>query len=121
MKTSPALLSFAELPRRFSYPPQFLRAAKLGVVNLEPWYLPDAELLQATLDGLRERYRSRVLVPFARRQDNDDIACFVPNGHNYEVAIIHDFASPGWEQHETFPDFWAWFRCAVEDFIEFEP
>jgi len=36
MKTLPALLSFAELPRRFSYPAQFLRAAKLGVVNLEP-------------------------------------------------------------------------------------
>jgi len=54
--------------------------------------------------------------PFARRQDCDDIACVV---EGQQVVIIHDFASQGWEKRKQFVDFTAWFRAAVEDFIEF--
>jgi hypothetical protein len=75
--------------------------------------------LRKTLAGLTERYPTRKLIPFARRQDNDDIACWQV-GANEEVFIIHDFASPGWEQHGQFASFYDWFRRAVEDLIEFD-
>lgn len=68
--------------------------------------------------GLRERYRERSLVPFAVRQDNDDVACWDTIAGN--VTIVHVFASPGYEQRSEFGDFYAWFRQAIEDFIEFE-
>lgn len=28
------------------------------------------------MDGLKKRYPNRILVPFDRRIDNDDLACF---------------------------------------------
>jgi hypothetical protein len=50
-------------------------------------------------------------VPFARRQDNDDVACWDSDGH--DVAVVHDFATPGWEQRgHRFPNFTAWLRKA---------
>lgn len=114
------LLDEKERPQGFEYPAQFLRAAGLGLVNLEPWYLLVGGPLRQALLGLRERYAARQLVPFARRQDNDDLACWDLT-QPPTVVIIHDFASPGWEERRRFQDFWAWFRAAVEDMIEFEP
>jgi hypothetical protein len=59
----------------------------------------------------------RVLVPFAKRQDNDDVACWdVPTG---KVAVIHDSADPGWEARGEFSGFYAWLRQALDDLIEF--
>ena len=112
------LLTGTELPDGFSYPAEFLRVVDLGLINLEPWtILLDEELVHRN-SGLRERYPERVLVPFARRQDNDDVACWdVSRGH---VIIVHDFASPGYEERQQFEGFYSWLRQAVEDLIEFD-
>lgn len=40
-----------------------------------------------------------LVIPFARRDDNDDIACFEV-GKGKSVQIIHDFASEGFEQRK---------------------
>ena len=69
--------------------------------------------------GLRNRYPDRLLVPFAVRQDNDDVACWDIDQGN--VAVVHDFASPGWERRGEFPGFYDWLRQAIEDLIEFDP
>jgi hypothetical protein len=37
------------------------------------------------------------------------------------VVVIHDFASPGYENKQEYNDFWAWFREAIEVMIEYEP
>jgi hypothetical protein len=108
-----------ELPPGFNYPRQFERAVKLGLKDLEPWYLLEGKPLRETMAGLAERYPERKLVPFARRQDNDDVACWKVGGSD-EVFVIHDFASPGWEQREQFSNFYDWLRRAIEDFIEFD-
>lgn len=113
------LLESDELPAGFTYPAQFTRVVGLRLENIEPWYLLEGQALRRTLSGLRTRYPSRQLVPFARRQDNDDIACWdVAQGQ--KVTVVHDFAVTGWEARDTFPDFWAWFRQAVEDMIAFD-
>lgn len=111
------LLSTVDLPEGFEYPPEFVRVVELGLTNIEPWWIIDGDRLRNRFVGLRERYRERSLVPFAIRQDNDDVACWDRTAGN--VAIVHDFSSPGHEQRSEFGDFYAWFRHAIEDFIEF--
>jgi hypothetical protein len=108
-----------DLPKLFSYPQPFLRVCEIGIANLEPWHFLGGELLRKMQSGLAGRYPDSCLVPFARRQDNDDIACFdanLPEG----VVIVHDFASASSEQRERFKSFYDWFRKAVEDLIEFD-
>jgi hypothetical protein len=112
------LLGLPDLPKGFVYPKEFIRVVELGLANLEPWWILTGDLLRTRHTGLARRYPKRVLVPFARRQDNDDVACWdVPSG---KVVVIHDFASPGSETRASFPDFYAWLRQAVEDLIEFD-
>jgi hypothetical protein len=113
-----ALLLREDLPPGFEYPHQFTRVVELGLTNLEPWCIIDGALLRSRFAGLRERYRDRSLVPFAVRQDNDDIACWDLDSN--KVTIVHDFSTPGWEQRAEFHDFYAWLRQAVEDLINFE-
>lgn len=98
----------------------FLRLVESGITHLDPWWIFDRRFALEKLDGLKTRYPSRNLVPFARNQSNDDVACW-ERGALPKVVVIHDYADPGWEQRATFDTFWDWFRSAVEDFIEFEP
>ena len=106
------------LPSGFSYPKSFLKILELNLVDLDLWYVMNKEQLIYRYEGLKERYPQRVLIPFARRDDNDNIACFELN--KYEVQIIHDFASPGYEQVTQYADFWDWFRNAIEEMILFD-
>lgn len=64
--------------------------------------------------GLHERYPDRKLYPFASRDDNDDLACFLPNG---QVVVIHDFASAGYEGGTVELDFVAWLKSIMHDLI----
>ncbi|WP_432944816.1 hypothetical protein ACQPXM_03905 [Kribbella sp. CA-253562] len=114
-----SLLTPADLPDGFEYPPQFIRVVELGLTDLEPWRIIEGEELALLLDGLGKRYPRRTLVPFARRIDDDDVACWDID-RSSRVSIIHDFASPGWEQQAEFDDFYTWLRQAVEDLIEYD-
>jgi hypothetical protein len=114
------LLSVQDLPAGFWYPASFVRVIELGLTNLEPWHMLEGSRLRERNQGLAQRFPARSLVPFAVRQDNDDVACWDLARSNEEVVVIHDFASPGWEAREGYPDFFAWFRRAIEDLIEFE-
>ncbi len=113
------LLDKSILPVGFSYPESFLRILNLNLVDLDLWYIMDKEQMMYRYEGLKGRYPNRVLIPFAKRDDNDDIACFEQN-KGEEVKIIHDFASSGYEQRKCYKTFWDWFRDAIEEMIEFE-
>jgi len=112
------LLSVPDLPTGFEYPPQFVRVVELGLTQLEPWWVVQGDALRERHRGLQERYPTRALVPFAVRQDRDDVACFdVDQGC---VSIVLDFAGAGFEQRERLSDFDAWLMQAIEDLIEFQ-
>ncbi|MDP4095577.1 hypothetical protein OIN60_02065 [Paenibacillus sp. P96] len=64
------------LPNGFRYPESFLKVVGLNLVNLDPWLIMNGDHVISRMEGLKERYPSRVLIPFARRLDNDDLACF---------------------------------------------
>lgn len=110
------LLRQDELPTGFTYAPEFLRVVELGLTQLEPWWIFDGDLLRRRAAGIRQRYPQRRLVPFARREDNDDVACWDLDGS--DVVVIHDMTEPGREQRARFADFNAWLRQAIEDLIE---
>jgi hypothetical protein len=116
-KASELLLTSEELPTGFSYPRGLLRLVELELFELEPWWILTGDHLRALNSGMAERYPQRRLLLFAKRQDNDDAACWdLDTG---KVAIVHDFASPGWEARGEFPDFNSWLHSAIDDLIEF--
>lgn len=86
---------------------------EFGLLDLELWFILQGDALSARLKGLAERYPARSHVPFARRQDNDDVACWDVSGNLRSVATVNDFASPGWEQRRELPGFYDWVRVAV--------
>lgn len=114
---TPVLLTAKELPEGFVYPRALLRLVELDLLELEPWWILTGEQLRRHNRGLSERYPDRKLILFARRQDNDDTACWdLTTG---QIVIVHDFAAPGWEAQGEFEDFAAWLHSAIDDLIEF--
>lgn len=101
----------------YNYPREFLKIVELNLVDLDIWYLMPKEQLEIRMRGLKNRYPERKLIPFARRDDNDDIACFEV-GKGNKVQIVHDFASAGYEQRKEYDCFWNWFKDAVEEMIK---
>ena len=99
-------------------PEGLLRIVKNNLVDLTPWHVLPRDLAVKRLRSMRQRY-TRKYVPFAYRQDNDDVAC-IDAAKPEEVVIVHDFASEGTELRKRFDTFWDWFRAAVEDMVLFE-
>ena len=113
------LPDFSALPQGFNYPNSFLKVIKLNLLDLDPWYFMTNNDVKIRIKGMRKRYPNRILIPFARRGDNDDVACFELNNGDI-VQIVHDFASAGYEQRQTYKNFWEWFKSAIDEMIEYE-
>ena len=103
--------------KEYRYPKEFLKIVELNLVDLDSWYIMTKEQVETRIIGLKKRYPERKLIPFARRDDCDDIACFEV-GKEHKVQIIHDFASAGYEQRKEYACFWDWFKEAIEEMIE---
>jgi hypothetical protein len=57
------------------------------------------------------------VVPFARREDSDDVACVVASDaerRSGSVVVLHDYASPGWEVVAEFDNVEAWLNAPLE-------
>lgn len=115
----PNLLTEEERPEWFEYPEEFLRMVESEIFLVEPWQILEGKWLRVRMQGLKDRYPKRDLVPFYRCLANDDVACW-EKGKPGVVVIVHDFASEGWEARDEFSNFWDWFRSIVEYFIEDE-
>lgn len=113
------LLEEYERPNNFVYPKAIYKLLELNLTDFDVWYFMDKESAKIRIEGFRERYPERNLVPFARRDDCDDVACFEV-GKGEKVFIVHDFASSGWEQREIYENVWEWFKDVIDTMIEFE-
>ncbi|MFX3617632.1 MAG: hypothetical protein ACE3JK_08890 [Sporolactobacillus sp.] len=60
----------------FKYPEAYQELVELNLVDFDVWYLIEAAQATKRYYDLKKRYPKRNLVPFARRDDNDDIVCF---------------------------------------------
>ncbi len=75
-----------------------------------------AELAEGYTRDLKDRFPARNLIPFAKRKDCDDVACFELEKLG-KIDIIHDFCDSGWEQRGEYDSFWDWFMEAIEEMI----
>lgn len=104
------LIQTPDLPEGFEYPQALLDLVDQGGLKTGPWRILSGKWLLTRYDGLKQRYPNRTLVPFARRTDNDDVACFefTESTKKLGVSVVHDFASTGWESREHFAAFEDW-------------
>lgn len=101
----------------YKYPEAFNKIIELNLVDFDIWYLIEEGQATRRYQALKERFPNRKLIPFARRDDNDDIACFeIEKGG--KVELIHDFTTEGFEQKREFEDLWEWIKFAVDEMIE---
>jgi hypothetical protein len=114
-----SLLPDDKLPGWFTYPNNFITAVESGLLDVGQWQILTGDWLLVRLEGLKKRFPDRHLVPFARRLDSDDIACWEQDSPT-EVRIVHDFAAPGWEERERYPSFDAWVRAAKSEGPDFD-
>jgi hypothetical protein len=103
----------------FKYPEEYKKVMELDLVNYDNWYMMDKGQIGRRIEGLKKRYPSRKYIPFARRDDCDDIACF-EDGMSDKVYIVHDFSSEGYELRQQYEHFRMWFYEVVQRAIEDE-
>jgi hypothetical protein len=106
-------------------PPRgYVWAAKREIIGFqefsqfEPWYfcaMEEIEPLHQRWEGFKAEFN---FIPFARRQDCDELACFKLKGADFVgISVIHYGLGPplSWKIHEEYKTFWAWFCGIVKD------
>jgi len=87
--------------------------------QLQPWhYLPSDQRFWAT-----EQWpgaSAKPLYVFARRQDNDDLACVAFDENSIPDGVVHieGWTASGFDVVEEFPDFWSWVQQVILDISE---
>jgi hypothetical protein len=86
---------------------------------LQPWYY----IKRDEIINLRERWPngpSKIeLIAFARRQDNDDIACFGLEADGVvSVVVVHGWTDSGYDIAARYATFWDWLKSVVDDIRE---
>ncbi len=97
-------------PDWFHYPSAYIQLIKSGHTNLTPWQIVNS----ATAMNIYHRFRNhlgRDLIPFAFREDREDLACF-EKCKGESVMIIHDNTDPGWEDEASYSNFAEWLNAA---------
>ena len=111
------LYAKAELPDDFKYPVAYTDLMSLEVIpDLEPWSFicEFKESASFWMSELKKQYPTRKIVPFAKLNYSDDIACF--DGEDIsgdpKVYYVHAFASAGWEYRGYTDSFAEWLKIA---------
>lgn len=86
---------------------------------LEPWYyLEDREYFEVSQKWPHVSNHER-LVAFARRQDCDDIGCFIVDGARANgIVVIQGWTGSGYEIISRHSSFWEWLKSVVDDIAE---
>ena len=106
-----------ELPEKFKYPSSYIEIMSMDVIpDIEPWSFI-CEFKESSAFWMREvkgKYPTRRLVPFAKVNYSDDIACFdgADTSGEPKVYYVHTFASSGWEDRGYTDNFTEWLKMA---------
>jgi len=109
----------------FNYPAEYNWLVERGIAGfapftqLQPWYFtPKDQSFWATKHWPSSG--NRKLFVFARRQDNDDLACFALNtdGRIEGILIIQGWVDNGFEILREFSSFWEWFKFVIDDIAD---
>jgi hypothetical protein len=116
------LLPPGEVPTWLSYPAFFRRVLESHLTDFHPWQILDHENVLALRGTLSVFYPEEGLVPFARKLDCDDVACFDrKNPHGVTVFNMEFRGDSGRRFSRNYSSFSDWFRAAINDFVDFEP
>jgi len=102
----------------FHYPDALERLIALKLINFDLWYLMTREQSEVILRQLKMNCNRKGLIPFARRGDNEDIACF-EIGNNEKVVVLKTCEFLGYRPRQVFDSVWDWLRDAIEIMIAF--
>lgn len=106
-----------ELPEDFKYPVAYTEIMDMDIIpDLEPWSFI-CEFQESSSFWMREmkgKYPDRKLVPLAKVNYSDDIACFdgEDTSGDPKIYYIHAFASAGWEDRGYTDNFDEWLKMA---------
>ena len=98
-----------DFPIWVKVPLKYIEMTKEPNEKYLPWYLFDLENYKIRLNGMKKRYPARTLVPFARHDYSDDVACWDVDRPG-KVLIIHDYSSSGYENKYEFDSFEDWYK-----------
>lgn len=112
-----------EIISGFIFPPNFLTEIAVDPLpEYEPWFYlcKFPENLIYWMQQAEKQYPTRNLIPFAKYELNDDVACFDANdlSGDPKVLIIHFFASTGWELHGEYQSFNDWLTAVSDDGVD---
>ncbi|WP_266172003.1 hypothetical protein [Dyella subtropica] len=105
------------LPDGFAYPAEYLEFASAPRTPLYPWWLIDAESEAGRLMHRITVGSSKALVPFAKTDLYDDIACFDAETNTQNPKVVMICSTPG--RSYGFRDFATWRSHAERDASEF--
>ena len=113
------------LPPGFIFPKAYLDyVSQEELPELHPWHFmcfyPD--YYDGWMEILKEQYPDRQLVPFAKWDLSDDLACFEPSDNPELPGIhyIHSFTDPGWEERGYCATFEEWLAVALEEARDYQ-
>ncbi len=98
----------------FSWPEDFKRLLARNPERIGYWYMLTERQFNTWIEGIRERYPHRKLIPFAVKCYNDDVACY-EIGKGETIQVVHDFGAPGREQRESYANLQEWMQEAVSN------
>lgn len=84
--------------------------------QLQPWfYLDKNDCFFANIKW--KNVTTDNLFVFAKRQDNDELACFKvdSDGKTAEVILINGWSSNGFDIVREYADFWEWVHQVIDD------
>lgn len=115
----------APLPDGFEYPQSFMTFVQSEPLpDLKPWWFLHkyTGTPEAWLKTVRQQYPNRQLVPFAKIEHTDDVACFDASAPSDDPVVhyVHAYALQGWEDRGHVVNFDAWLEAAIADAMQFK-
>lgn len=111
------------MTQRPALPELYERMVEAEFTEMHPWALLLGDKWEHRAAHVEEVFPGWEIVPFARRTDNDDVACWDGD----RVVLIDDY-DPTWDNGVAkrhvmteYPSMDEWLHAAVQDFIEFGP
>jgi hypothetical protein len=100
----------------FQYPEEYLNFLKKPMSkDFEPWTM--LAHYESRVDSWRkilsEQYPTYSLIPFAKYDANDDVACF--DLQRGDIAIINSFSTIDSSCHGSFKNFEEWLKVAQDE------
>ena len=89
--------------------------------SIAPWEMLEEAEIEAQTVRLHVRWPGRNLIAFARRTDNDSVACFDkgPDGTGKAILVVADLDGADGATERHYPGFGAWFDTALSDAREY--